>query len=293
MSQQADLAVLALVKMIADITKAQSLQKYKSNRGLQERIPNYTGVKMGFGLHVGWAIEGPIGSEYKIDASYLGSHVHMASRLEGATKGYGASMLITGDVYNLMTKNRNNLRHIDRVVPTGETAITDLYTIDIIPKHLFEELGVRQEKSLNEKERKVAKVCQNMARKKLADDIIKEHATDALWNDEDIRIMQEPYTVRFYEEWRKGFKNYLEGNWEAALQELTGARALAPGATDGPTESLIKFIEEHNAKAPENWAGYRDFDWLSLLILLIFGLEIENGINGFEIDDQRLFFFSI
>lgn len=143
MSQQADLAVLALLKMIADITKAQSLQKYKTNRGLQERIPNYAGVKMGFGLHVGWAIEGPIGSEYKIDASYLGSHVHMASRLEAATKGYGASMLITGDVYNLMTKNKNNLRHIDRVVSTGETTPTDLYTVDIIPKHLFDELGVR------------------------------------------------------------------------------------------------------------------------------------------------------
>ena len=41
---------------------------------------------MGFGLHVGWAIEGPIGSEFKIDASYLGPHVNMASRLEGATK---------------------------------------------------------------------------------------------------------------------------------------------------------------------------------------------------------------
>ena len=28
-------------------------------------------VKMGFGLHVGWAIEGTIGSKFKIDASYL------------------------------------------------------------------------------------------------------------------------------------------------------------------------------------------------------------------------------
>ena len=30
----------------------------------------------------GWAIEGAIGSEYKIDASYLSPHVNMASRLE-------------------------------------------------------------------------------------------------------------------------------------------------------------------------------------------------------------------
>jgi class 3 adenylate cyclase len=62
----------------------------------------------------------------------------MASRLEAATKAYGASMLITGSLYDLMTSNRSNLRHIDRVIPTGETELMDLYTIDIIPKHLFE-----------------------------------------------------------------------------------------------------------------------------------------------------------
>ena len=28
-------------------------------------------VHMGFGMHIGWAIEGAIGSKYKIDASYL------------------------------------------------------------------------------------------------------------------------------------------------------------------------------------------------------------------------------
>ena len=60
-SQKADLAVIALVRMIADMARAECLQKYKANKGLQQRIPNYAGVKMGFGLHLGWAIEGPIG----------------------------------------------------------------------------------------------------------------------------------------------------------------------------------------------------------------------------------------
>ncbi len=41
---------------------------------------------MGFGLHFGWAIEGAIGSDCKIDASYLSPNVNMASRLEAATK---------------------------------------------------------------------------------------------------------------------------------------------------------------------------------------------------------------
>ena len=33
-------------------------------------MPEYK-VKMGFGLHIGWAIEGAIGSFYKIDSSVL------------------------------------------------------------------------------------------------------------------------------------------------------------------------------------------------------------------------------
>jgi class 3 adenylate cyclase len=53
-------------------------------------------VKLGFGLHLGWAIEGAIGSYYKIDASYLSPNVNMASRLEGATKQFGIPLLLSG-----------------------------------------------------------------------------------------------------------------------------------------------------------------------------------------------------
>ena len=41
---------------------------------------------MGFGLNLGWAIEGAIGSTYKIDASYLSPNVNLAARLEAACK---------------------------------------------------------------------------------------------------------------------------------------------------------------------------------------------------------------
>ena len=56
---------------------------------------------MGFGLHIGWAIEGAIGSSFKIDASYLSPNVNMASRLEAATKHYGVMILFTGDLYDM------------------------------------------------------------------------------------------------------------------------------------------------------------------------------------------------
>ena len=79
------MSVIGFLKIISAIKKSRKLQKYKESKALNERMPNYC-VKMGFGLHVGWAIEGAIGSFYKIDASYLSPNVNMASRLEAATK---------------------------------------------------------------------------------------------------------------------------------------------------------------------------------------------------------------
>lgn len=72
--------------------------------------------------------------------------------------------------------------------------------------------------------------------------------------------MQELYTPKFYEEWKVGFNQYLEGNWEAALTQLTMANSLAPGGIDGPSQSLIKFIEVNKGRAPSDWKGYRGFD---------------------------------
>ena len=73
-------------------------------------------VRMGFGLHVGWAIEGAIGSEYKIDASYLSPNVNMASRLEAATKQFGTTILLSEDVVCMLSPFvRSRVRQIDCV----------------------------------------------------------------------------------------------------------------------------------------------------------------------------------
>lgn len=71
---------------------------------------------MGFGLHVGWAIEGAIGSEYKIDASYLSPNVNMASRLEAATKQFGTTILLSEDFVCMLSPFvRSRVRQIDCV----------------------------------------------------------------------------------------------------------------------------------------------------------------------------------
>jgi class 3 adenylate cyclase len=55
---------------------SKNLRRLERRSTLQQRLPGFR-VRMGFGLHYGWAVEGAIGSHLKIDASYLSPHVNM------------------------------------------------------------------------------------------------------------------------------------------------------------------------------------------------------------------------
>jgi hypothetical protein len=50
-------------------------------------------------------------------------------------------MLITDSVYDIMTDNKRYLRKIDQVIPEGDDKKVNLYTVDLLPYHLFDELG--------------------------------------------------------------------------------------------------------------------------------------------------------
>merc|ERR1719487_2988908 len=127
----ADMAVISFVKIVAEINKSPVLAEYRGHPGLLQRMQNYR-VRMGFGLHYGWAIEGAIGSEFKIDASYLSPNVNMASRLEAATKQFGVSILISHWHVELCnTDVRRFCRLIDHVTVKGSKQPMRLYTIDI------------------------------------------------------------------------------------------------------------------------------------------------------------------
>ena len=91
--------MISFLKIIAQTKRSRKMRKYANHAGLNKRMPNYE-VKMGFGLHQGWAIEGALGSQYKIDASYLSPHVNMSNRLEEMTKAYEAPILISGELYD-------------------------------------------------------------------------------------------------------------------------------------------------------------------------------------------------
>jgi class 3 adenylate cyclase len=86
---------------------------------MHKRIPGFK-IKMGFGLHLGWAIEGMIGSNFKIDASYLSPNVNTASRLEAATKQYGVQLLFSQGIFSLLSAPYQELsRIVDKAILKG------------------------------------------------------------------------------------------------------------------------------------------------------------------------------
>lgn len=99
----ADLSVFGFLKVIAKLNKYRHILKYSQMEEMKKKVRPDFKVKMGFGLHQGWAIEGAIGSQFKVDASYLSPNVNMAARLEAASKQFGTAILISGDLRALLS----------------------------------------------------------------------------------------------------------------------------------------------------------------------------------------------
>mmetsp|Transcript_16748 Transcript_16748/g.25818 ORF Transcript_16748/g.25818 Transcript_16748/m.25818 type:complete len:225 (+) Transcript_16748:1941-2615(+) len=116
----ADLAVYSYLKCIAKINKYDHILEYNKDQRLLDQIGDDFRVRMGFGLHQGWAIEGSIGSYFKIDASYLSPNVNMASRLEAATKQFGTEILVSGALRDILSDDfQAIMREIDTVTVKG------------------------------------------------------------------------------------------------------------------------------------------------------------------------------
>jgi class 3 adenylate cyclase len=132
----ADLSFFCFLKVFAELNRSEILREYPKNALLNERIPHYK-VRMGYGLHFGWAIEGAIGSPHKVDASYLSPHVNVSARLEGSTKQYGVPFLLSGDLFDLFSPElQAYARLVDVICVKGGEEAERMYTANVSDKAL-------------------------------------------------------------------------------------------------------------------------------------------------------------
>lgn len=266
-TQIANMALVCLVQIVAKIQSSKILAQYRTHAGILERLPNYQ-VRLGFGMHFGWAIEGAIGSAYKIDASYLSENVTMASRLEAATKNYDVMLLVSQSFVDHISADLHaELRLIDNVYFKGTRQPQKLYTLDIGPNAVYADpvdefdaaaFSMAQSPQSIKRRKSFAAIKRpRRQRVKIAFD-----AYALFVSDPDLCAMRARYdksnktALSFRHRFHAAFFNYEAGEWRIAQQILKDIRGML-GYDDGPSRSMSSYLTTFNDIAPPNWPGYR------------------------------------
>ena len=122
--------IMALFQSRADdglnaaIQIQEAIKGYNQERDKLDRIP----IKLGIGLHTGQLMMGIIGDKDRMDAGVVSDTVNTASRMEGLTKHFGVSILISESVVgNFENREDFNLRYLGKVQVKGRSEPLDVF----------------------------------------------------------------------------------------------------------------------------------------------------------------------
>jgi two-component system sensor histidine kinase ChiS len=87
-------------------------------------------VKIGVGIHIGSLMLGTIGEKKRMEGTVISDAVNLASRLEGLTKLYGASILISGEMFEkLENPEQYHYRFLGKFCVKGKQESVDVFEI--------------------------------------------------------------------------------------------------------------------------------------------------------------------
>lgn len=100
------------------------LQAYNEERKQKGRIP----IKIGIGMHTGPLIMGVIGDTLRMEAGVVSDTVNTAARMEGLTKHFGASVLVSETVFDRIPENDSYAyRYLGKVQVKGKQEPLRIY----------------------------------------------------------------------------------------------------------------------------------------------------------------------
>jgi len=110
----------------AAIAIKQELAQFNNERKKQGAYP----INVGTGIHTGSLMLGTIGEVQRMEGTVISDNVNLTFRLEGLTKLYGASIVISQtSLYNLNQPSQYHFRFLDRVRVKGKTEPVSVFEV--------------------------------------------------------------------------------------------------------------------------------------------------------------------
>ncbi len=117
---KADDAVKSAIAMLHRLTEYNQL---RVNSG-------YIPIKIGIGINTGSLMLGTVGGHNRMDGTVISDAVNLAARIEGLTKNYGVSLLVSHHTFlQLKDANQYAFRIIDRLKVRGKSAAVTVFEI--------------------------------------------------------------------------------------------------------------------------------------------------------------------
>ena len=119
----------------AAIAMLRSIAEYDPQSLKSEWFP----IKVGIGLNTGELMLGTIGEQNRLDTTVISDTVNLAARMEGLTKYYGVSLVVSETTFADVKKmERYHYRLLDRVKVQGKKQVITTYAVfDADPEDLF------------------------------------------------------------------------------------------------------------------------------------------------------------
>eukprot|EP00358_Blepharisma_japonicum_P000620 CAMPEP_0202953676 /NCGR_PEP_ID=MMETSP1395-20130829/47785_1 /ASSEMBLY_ACC=CAM_ASM_000871 /TAXON_ID=5961 /ORGANISM="Blepharisma japonicum, Strain Stock R1072" /LENGTH=477 /DNA_ID=CAMNT_0049667939 /DNA_START=800 /DNA_END=2234 /DNA_ORIENTATION=+ len=246
-------ALVSLIKVSAELHRATDIMAYKSNPKIVTKFGDNYLVDIAMTAHIGWIIQGPLGSTIKVAPGYISPSIDLCKKLLTAVDEFRVPMLLTEEFYrNLDEKGQSACRRIGNITIQELSETMGLYTFDLtdevpLPDH-----------------RRVAEGQFELEKRRIGDPIILneidieglEFTPEHLFLfDNDIVMMQRSIPSQFQDIFAKGLEAFESGNWIDAKQILE--EALKIKVADGPCISMQEFMEQCGMKIPEGWTGSR------------------------------------
>ncbi|MBD2519342.1 response regulator [Nostoc sp. FACHB-973] len=110
----------------AGVAKQKRVHEYNEQRVKKGYLP----LQVGIGIHVGHMMLGMVGEENRMQGDAFSDNVNLTARLEGLTKFYGVSLLISEQTLeHLSNSAKYQIRFLDRAVVKGRNEPISVYEI--------------------------------------------------------------------------------------------------------------------------------------------------------------------